>query len=269
MGTIGDTLREARMRQQIDIAEVEEATKIRAKYLRALENEEFSLLPDAPRVRSFLRTYAEWLGLDARMLVEEYRANYEPGGEVGEVHPVSRPTRRRREGRPERRPPGRGALIIVAVVALVAFLAILGLANDDDGGGGGSEKKGDDAAQRERAQERRRERQRERERAEARERAEEAARRRAKVGIAPPDDGGGTYVCVDNGAGEILFEGTLSEPQTFRGKRIRINLGRRASEVRLNDEKVEIEQSADPIALDFKAGEKRPNEIDDEPSPCA
>ena len=89
MGTIGDTLREARMRQQIDIAEVEEITKIRAKYLRALENEEFSLLPDAPRARSFLRTYAEALGLDARMLVEEYRANYEPVGAGHELHPVN------------------------------------------------------------------------------------------------------------------------------------------------------------------------------------
>ena len=76
-------------------------------------------------------------------------------------------------------------------------------------------------------------------------------------------------MCVDNGGDEILFEGTLTEPQTFRGKRIRINLGRRSSEVRLNNEKVEIEQSASPIALDFKAGEKKPSEIVDEPSPCA
>ena len=148
MGTIGDTLREARMRQQIDIAEVEEATKIRAKYLRALENEEFSLLPDAPRVRSFLRTYAEWLGLDARMLVEEYRARARERGErpepatglFGAGVKVGRSGAR----------PRRGALIIVAVVALVAFLAILGLANDDDGGGGGSKKQGGESAQRER-----------------------------------------------------------------------------------------------------------------------
>ena len=45
MPTIGETLREARMRQRLDIADVERQTKIRAKYLRALENEEFSMLP--------------------------------------------------------------------------------------------------------------------------------------------------------------------------------------------------------------------------------
>jgi hypothetical protein len=56
MQAIGDTLREARMRQKIDIADVEAATKIRAKYLRALENEEFGLLPGPTFVRTFLRS---------------------------------------------------------------------------------------------------------------------------------------------------------------------------------------------------------------------
>ena len=58
------------MRQKIDIAEVEAATKIRAKYLRALENDEFGLLPGSTFVKTFLRTYAEYLGLDATLLVK-------------------------------------------------------------------------------------------------------------------------------------------------------------------------------------------------------
>src|SRR5436190_20072433 len=66
------------MRQRLDIADVEARTKIRAKYLRALENEEFGMLPGSTFVRTFLRTYAELLGLDPQRLVEEYRANYEP-----------------------------------------------------------------------------------------------------------------------------------------------------------------------------------------------
>ncbi|MBA2567065.1 MAG: helix-turn-helix domain-containing protein, partial [Thermoleophilaceae bacterium] len=74
MPPIGETLREARLRQGVDIAEVEQATKIRAKYLRALEAEEFDRLPGSTFVRTFLRTYAEYLGLDPQMLVEEYRA---------------------------------------------------------------------------------------------------------------------------------------------------------------------------------------------------
>ena len=78
---IGDTLRVARMRQKIDITEIESKTKIRAKYLRAMENEEFDLLPGSTFAKSFLRTYAEALGLDAHRLVEEYRAQYEPRDE--------------------------------------------------------------------------------------------------------------------------------------------------------------------------------------------
>ena len=70
------------MRQRLDIADVEAKTKIRAKYLRALENEEFSMLPGPTFVKTFLRTYAEALGLDPHVLVEEYRAAHEAGEEI-------------------------------------------------------------------------------------------------------------------------------------------------------------------------------------------
>ena len=62
---------------RIDITEVEADTKIRAKYLRALENEEWDLLPGPTFVQTFLRTYADYLGLDARLLVEEYKQRFE------------------------------------------------------------------------------------------------------------------------------------------------------------------------------------------------
>src|SRR5919204_689290 len=101
MQPIGERLREARMRQGRDIMEVEAATKIRAKYLRALENDEFSMLPGSTYVKSFLRTYAEYLGLDAQLLVEEFRAQHEPRGE-GDISfaPPARaqPGRERRGG---------------------------------------------------------------------------------------------------------------------------------------------------------------------------
>ena len=66
------------MRAKIDINEVETRTKIRAKYLRALENEEWDLLPGEIYVKSFLRTYGEYLGLDTRQLVDDFRRQYEP-----------------------------------------------------------------------------------------------------------------------------------------------------------------------------------------------
>src|ERR671936_1067272 len=106
---LGDTLREARMRQKIDITEIEAKTKIRAKYLRAMENEEFDLLPGTTFAKSFLRTYADALGLDAHRLVEEYRAQYEPRdeSELPQFAPHTGTPSGRRERRERRydRPP--------------------------------------------------------------------------------------------------------------------------------------------------------------------
>src|ERR1700755_2857616 len=101
MPEIGETLRDARMRARIDVSEIEAKTKIRAKYLRALENEEWGLLPGTTFVKTFLRTYAEYLELDSRTPVEEYKQRYErpahgelpPFGGLGE--PRSRPQRQR------------------------------------------------------------------------------------------------------------------------------------------------------------------------------
>src|ERR1700761_856255 len=77
MEQIGARLREARMRGKIDINQVEADTKIRAKYLRAMENEEWELLPGEIYSKTFLRTYADYLGLDSRELVDDYRRQYE------------------------------------------------------------------------------------------------------------------------------------------------------------------------------------------------
>lgn len=77
MAEIGAALREARTRARIEIAQMEAQTKIRAKYLRAMENEEWELLPGPTYVKSFLRTYGDMLGLDGRALVAEYKRTHE------------------------------------------------------------------------------------------------------------------------------------------------------------------------------------------------
>src|SRR5919109_638368 len=135
MPSIGETLREARMRQRLDIADVEERTKIRAKYLRALENEEFGLLPGSTFAKTFLRTYAEVLGLDPHVLVEEYRANYEPRDDL-DLQPLA-PQARGRRDREVRYPgpPRRGVAIGALVVGLLVFLTVLGVTGEDDDGG--------------------------------------------------------------------------------------------------------------------------------------
>src|SRR6202000_1075160 len=87
-----------RSRRLIAMPEVEAATKIRAKYLRALENEEWGLLPGPTFVKSFLRTYAQALGLDGKALVEQYRLQEEDPGGAAREPIVSRPERARGRG---------------------------------------------------------------------------------------------------------------------------------------------------------------------------
>ena len=116
MPEIGETLREARMRERIDVSEIEAQTKIRAKYLRALENEEWDLLPGPTFVKSFLRTYAAALGLDGKALVEEYRLHYERPSEPPE--PIVSSPRKVRvpRGSGAGGGPSRGYLALVGIV---------------------------------------------------------------------------------------------------------------------------------------------------------
>jgi cytoskeleton protein RodZ len=136
MAEIGSTLRETRIRKKIDITSVEDATKIRAKYLRAIENEEWSVLPGPTYVKTFLRTYAQYLGLDAHLLVDEYAARFEEPEEL-ELPAFAREPRIRT--RVERvGPPSR--LVVGSLIALVvlAFLLVLGLTANDNGSKGSS-----------------------------------------------------------------------------------------------------------------------------------
>jgi len=109
---IGTSLREARLRQGLDFPELEQGTKIRAKYLRALEDEQFDVLPAQTYVKGFLRSYAEYLGLDGQLYVDEYNSRFV----VGEEEQPSRPRRSA--------PPSRG----VQVQSRVVLLTLLGIA---------------------------------------------------------------------------------------------------------------------------------------------
>jgi hypothetical protein len=131
MADIGQTLREARMRARIDISEVESRTKIRARYLRAIENEEWDLLPGPVYIKSFLRTYADYLGLDSRLLVDEFKRRYEGPTE----HELRPPSSLRRERERERERTARGprgpllppwAIIGLVLVGVVVALYVIG-----------------------------------------------------------------------------------------------------------------------------------------------
>jgi cytoskeletal protein RodZ len=75
---IGSSLRQARQQRELSVADVERSTRIRAKYLAALEDESFDVLPGPAYVRGFLRTYAEELGLDGNLLVDAYNDRHAP-----------------------------------------------------------------------------------------------------------------------------------------------------------------------------------------------
>ncbi len=159
--SIGATLRDARRRYGLEVREVEERTKIRARYIRALENEDWETLPAPAYVRGFLRTYGQLLGLDGDMLADEYRRTYGEGPAAsGSNPPPAEPllSERRRPG--DRRPPSRGLIIAGIVVGILVLIFVLGLlgggddpapsepgkgakaAKQDGKGGGGNDKGG-------------------------------------------------------------------------------------------------------------------------------
>jgi cytoskeleton protein RodZ len=92
---IGSSLRAVREHQQLELSQVEQATRIRARYLQALEDERFDVLPGAAYAKGFLRTYADYLGLDAQRFVDEYDARFAPA-EILEAAPLVRVRRPRR-----------------------------------------------------------------------------------------------------------------------------------------------------------------------------
>jgi cytoskeleton protein RodZ len=124
MADIGATLREARMRAGIDITEVETRTKIRAKYLRALENEEWDLLPGEVYVKSFLRTYGEFLGLDTRQLIDDFKRRYERPTDH-ELRPIAPPGRERAARGPLIPPWAVIAAVLAVVVVALYFVGTL------------------------------------------------------------------------------------------------------------------------------------------------
>jgi cytoskeleton protein RodZ len=70
---LGEVLRTAREAKGVDLARVERDTKIRVRYLTALETGDYAELPGAVYTKGFLRNYGAYLGLDVEYLVDLYR----------------------------------------------------------------------------------------------------------------------------------------------------------------------------------------------------
>lgn len=117
-GEIGPFLEEARQRRGLSLKEAERSTRIRSRYLEGLERENPKVLPGRAYVQGFLRSYAEFLGLDVEELSRRFKRHHgerRPPGEEREETAKS----------PEPRPGRRGALatLFVAMLTLTLVLA--------------------------------------------------------------------------------------------------------------------------------------------------
>jgi cytoskeletal protein RodZ len=248
MPDIGETLRETRTRRRIDMTEVEAATKIRAKYLRALENEEWDLLPGPTFVKTFLRTYAEYLELDAKNLVEAYKQRYERPS-TSELAPYTPVAQRR-----DRRPPRHGGLIISPIVvlvagavALLAAFAAIGLLWEDDPEPPAPT--GSDAPV-----------------ATSTPRGSKSSTRRSRARTVRlrVEATGTVEVCVIDNTGRRRVDArTLQAGQrtaTYRSRRFRVTLGNGQAVLRINGHARQVPDRAEPIGYDIRPG-RAPREL--------
>ena len=117
MFQIGPSLREARTRRGLSPADVHKAVRIRERYLTALEEERWEMLPGDAYTKGFLRTYAEFLGLDGQLYVDEYNSRVA----VREDEPLVPETLKKRSGRTTSILRTIGAVLVLA--AVIAGLA--------------------------------------------------------------------------------------------------------------------------------------------------
>jgi transcriptional regulator with XRE-family HTH domain len=250
MPGIGETLREARMRRRIDMAEVETATKIRAKYLRALENEEWSLLPGTTFVKTFLRTYAEYLELDARTLVEEYKQRYErpAHGELAPFGGLGGPRSRPQRQRPRRRARaafGPAAVVVIGVVAILAALYLLGISGPSSDPGGGSQSAGGATATPTPTPTPRK-------------------RRKPPVTTTPKTVGlqieatGDVYVCLTDAGGRRLLDGATlhagDRSKRFTSRRLHARFGNGSARMRVGSKRYPVAASSAPVDYELRPG---------------
>ena len=240
MPEIGETLREARMRRRIDMADVETATKIRAKYLRALESEEWELLPGPTFVKTFLRTYADYLELDSRLLVEEYKQRFErPAGM--DVTPLN--LRRQRRRRRVALRIGPGVVVVLGIAILLVALYLLGVS-------GGDNDQPETPAAVETATPAKTPLQ-------GKKKKRAAPAKPMRVSIVAT---GQVYVCMEDARGRaVVDKRTLEAGQrtrTYRSRTFKVTFGTAEARIRQNGKSYPVAESRDPVGYSLRSGRK-------------
>ena len=131
-GQIGPILEKRRLEKGLSLKEVEQATKIRTRYLEGLEREDPTVLPDPVYARGFLKTYANFLGLDGERLSRELRDRRSPRRERQLNHEVPGTSDFERPlitpggvGEAERRRVS-GATVLTVALAVLVLAAVIG-----------------------------------------------------------------------------------------------------------------------------------------------
>jgi hypothetical protein len=139
--SIGRTLRKARTERGLELTDVERATKIRIKFLEAMEEDRWEALPAPAYARGFLDIYARHLGLDREALLDQYDETVEDERPEPIPESVIKPGMLRQHRSPKRTPeinlkPVAKVLVGLVLLAVVGLL-IVGLigGSGDDGGG--------------------------------------------------------------------------------------------------------------------------------------
>jgi cytoskeletal protein RodZ len=259
MTDIGATLREARMRARIDVSEIEATTKIRAKYLRALENEEWDLLPGPTFVRTFLRTYAQALGLDSKALVEEYRLRYEPPAE-SEHQPVVSSTPRSRSRSSRGAPaPSRGYMIATGVIALVIVLLIYGLLSSKGNSPSIPAKTGTNTAQTH-----------DHGASHARSPTDTHQAAAGTIVALSLEPSAPVYVCLIDAAGRKRIPGAIIQPPytrlTYHSTRFEITLGNSAVTMYVDGKALTVPPSSKPIGYSITSAGRHTLEASQQPT---
>lgn len=120
MSNLGDLLRSARLEQGMSLDEIQELTKIRKRYLEAIEDGDYKVLPGNFYVRAFVKTYAETLGLDPEQVLEMHKSDIPgPVAEAVSVEPIIEKRRRS-----ERQRQANASKVITSVLMWL-FLALI------------------------------------------------------------------------------------------------------------------------------------------------
>ena len=226
------------MRAKIDISEVEVKTKIRAKYLRALENEEWDLLPGDVYTRSFLRTYGEYLGLDTRQLIDDYRRRYERPAD-NELRPIAPPGRERDRGPRGPLIPPWAAIVGVLVVVLVALYFVGIRSNSNNGSSSSTTTQTTKHHQQHRSTTA----------------THKPKPTLVKLQLIPT---GQVYVCLVNGDGKTLIPGVIYDTgQTIpvkKASKLLLTLGNNAVQMKVNGVTVPVAASSTAIGYELLPG---------------